>query len=91
MDHKHGGFAEASPDALRWQYRAPLLLEELTRHGKANFILLEECDHYHDFFLLAMPDLGFEGRFLEICVLHAATVEIQPSPMAVPYFGDETA
>ena len=65
MDEKKGGFTATPPDALHWSYRAPLLLEELTRHGTPDLILLEECDHYHDYFLPALQDLGYEGRFVE--------------------------
>ena len=55
------GFSDAT--CLKWSQSQDLLLQEILNSG-ADIITLEEVDHYHDFFLPALPSAGFTGQFL---------------------------
>lgn len=59
-----GGFSECPKQALDFhKVRKFRLLEEIIRHD-ADIIAVEECDHFHDFFLPALKLYGYDGRFL---------------------------
>ena len=72
----HSTFIRCPADALKWSYRAPLILEEITRSG-ADIICLEEVDHFADFLQPKLSDLGFEGLFLE--KRNSPCLEFQPN------------
>ena len=55
-------FIKAPQEALKWENRKELLLEEILRSG-ADIICLEEVDHFFDFFQLKLSGSGFEGIF----------------------------
>ena len=55
-------FPRASVEALQWTERQGLLIAELER-SEADLIVLEEVDHYEDWFLPNLQRLGYEGRF----------------------------
>ncbi|KAK2903746.1 nocturnin isoform X2 [Channa argus] len=57
------GFIRCPLDALNWQERKYLILEEiLTYHP--DIICLQEVDHYYDTFHPIMASLGYHGSFL---------------------------
>lgn len=56
-----GGFSRARKDWLNWDKRKHMLLREILQHDP-DIITLQECDHYHDFFLPALAD-QFDGVF----------------------------
>lgn len=57
-----GAFSRASFDFLNWNYRRYLLLSEITQYNP-DIVTLQECDHFHDFFLPEMERLGYCGIF----------------------------
>ena len=50
-------------DALDWQERKYLILEEILTH-RPDIVCLQEVDHYHDTFLPILGSLGYQGSFL---------------------------
>eukprot|EP00754_Rhynchopus_humris_P001023 Rhum_TRINITY_DN10644_c0_g1::Rhum_TRINITY_DN10644_c0_g1_i1::g.39450::m.39450/K18764/CCRN4L; nocturnin len=59
-----GGFT-AVPDAVcDWSVRRYLLLEKILAVD-ADVVALEECDHFHDFFLPLLSLHGYKGVFVE--------------------------
>lgn len=57
------GFIKCPADALKWSYRSPMILEEITR-TEADIICLEEVDHFSDFLEPQLSRLGFKGLFV---------------------------
>jgi nocturnin len=55
-------FVKAPQEALKWENRKELILEEIRRSG-ADIICLEEVDHFFDFFQPKLSESGFEGIF----------------------------
>ena len=51
-------------EALKWPYRAPLILNEILRSG-ADIVCMEEVDHFHDFLHPQLEQKGFKGLFIE--------------------------
>ena len=58
----HDSFIECPASALKWEYRGPLLLQEILR-SNADILCLEEVDHYQDFFEPQLAKHGYEGTF----------------------------
>jgi nocturnin len=56
-------FIKCPIPVLRWDYRAPRLVEEILR-SSADIVCLEEVDHFEDFFKPVLSKHGFEGFFL---------------------------
>lgn len=60
-----GGFT-SPPGSLEFKYRSVRIMEELLRHGVwPDVVMMEEVDHYYDWFQPEMARLGFDGLFLE--------------------------
>ena len=59
----HSTFIKCPAAALKWEYRGPRVMQEITRSG-ADIVCLEEVDHYSDFFEPELASRGFEGFFL---------------------------
>ncbi|KAK0151155.1 Nocturnin [Merluccius polli] len=57
------GFVRCPSDALDWQERKYLILEEILTH-RPDIVCLQEVDHYHDTFLPILGSLGYQGSFL---------------------------
>ncbi|KAJ3587443.1 hypothetical protein NHX12_011040 [Muraenolepis orangiensis] len=57
------GFVRCPLDALDWQERKYLILEEILTH-RPDIVCLQEVDHYYDTFLPVMASLGYQGSFL---------------------------
>ena len=55
-------FPRANVEALQWEQRQGLLIAEL-ESSEADLLVLEEVDHYEDWFLPSLQRLGYEGRF----------------------------
>lgn len=47
---------------FNWEVRKLQLLAEIVR-SNAEVITLQECDHFHDFFLPALQKMGYDGIF----------------------------
>lgn len=60
----HSSFIRCPVEALKWTYRAPLILQEILRSG-ADIICMEEVDHFHDFLNPQLEQKGFKGLFVE--------------------------
>ncbi|XP_026185663.1 nocturnin isoform X2 [Mastacembelus armatus] len=57
------GFIRCPPDALNWQERKYLILEEILTY-RPDILCLQEVDHYYDTFQPIMARLGYYGSFL---------------------------
>lgn len=57
------GFIRCPLDALNWQERKYLILEEILTY-RPDILCLQEVDHYYDTFLPIMASLGYHGSFL---------------------------
>jgi len=57
------GFVRCPLDALDWQERKYLILEEILTH-RPDIVCLQEVDHYYDTFLPVLGSLGYQGSFL---------------------------
>ncbi|KAG8003778.1 Nocturnin, partial [Nibea albiflora] len=57
------GFIRCPLDALNWQERKYLILEEILTY-RPDILCLQEVDHYHDTFQPIMARLGYHGSFL---------------------------
>ncbi|XP_068444335.1 nocturnin-like [Clinocottus analis] len=57
------GFVRCPLDALNWQERKYLILEEILTY-RPDILCLQEVDHYHDTFRPVMASLGYQGSFL---------------------------
>lgn len=57
------GFTRCPPDALNWQERKYLILEEILTY-RPDILCLQEVDHYHDTFQPIMASLGYRGSFM---------------------------
>ena len=60
----HSSFIRCPVEALKWTYRAPLILQEILRSG-TDIICMEEVDHFHDFLHPQLEQRGFKGLFVE--------------------------
>lgn len=60
----HSSFIRCPVEALKWTYRAPLILQEILRSG-ADIICMEEVDHFHDFLNPQLEQKDFKGLFVE--------------------------
>lgn len=57
-----GAFSRVSKSQLDWSHRRYQLLHEIVQYN-ADVVTLQECDHFHDFFLPEMHRLGYTGYF----------------------------
>ncbi|XP_074503916.1 nocturnin isoform X1 [Sebastes fasciatus] len=57
------GFVRCPLDALNWQERKYLILEEILTY-RPDILCLQEVDHYFDTFQPIMASLGYHGTFL---------------------------
>lgn len=57
------GFIRCPLDALNWQERKYLILEEILTY-RPDVLCLQEVDHYYDTFQPIMASLGYHGTFL---------------------------
>ncbi|XP_068596559.1 nocturnin [Brachionichthys hirsutus] len=57
------GFIRCPLDALNWQERKYLILEEILTH-RPDILCLQEVDHYYDTLQPIMASLGYRGSFL---------------------------
>uniref|UniRef100_A0A3Q3VSV6 Nocturnin n=1 Tax=Mola mola TaxID=94237 RepID=A0A3Q3VSV6_MOLML len=57
------GFIRCPPDALNWQERKYLILEEILTY-RPDILCLQEVDHYYDTFQPIMASIGYHGSFL---------------------------
>jgi len=57
-------FPRVDDQYLKWEYRQPLFLEELTRNPQ-DLICLCEVDHFGDFFEPMLKEKNFEGTFIK--------------------------
>ncbi|XP_030001085.1 nocturnin-like isoform X3 [Sphaeramia orbicularis] len=57
------GFIRCPLDALNWQERKYLILEEILTY-RPDILCLQEVDHYYDTFQPIMSGLGYHGSFL---------------------------
>lgn len=57
------GFIRCPLEALNWQERKYLILEEILTY-RPDILCLQEVDHYYDTFQPIMSSLGYEGSFL---------------------------
>ncbi|XP_073342744.1 nocturnin isoform X2 [Pagrus major] len=57
------GFIRCPLDALKWQERKYLILEEILTY-RPDIVCLQEVDHYYDTFQPIMASLGYQGSFL---------------------------
>ncbi|XP_040904214.1 nocturnin [Toxotes jaculatrix] len=57
------GFIRCPLDALNWQERKYLILEEILTY-RPDVLCLQEVDHYYDTFQPIMASLGYHGSFL---------------------------
>ena len=59
-----GGFTEAPPGSLEWEYRRGLIMKELFRHCKPDVVAMQEVDHY-EWLSERMAERGYEGTVLK--------------------------
>ncbi|XP_034546341.1 nocturnin [Notolabrus celidotus] len=57
------GFIRCPLDALNWQERKYLILEEILTY-RPDILCLQEVDHYYDTFQPILASLGYHGNFL---------------------------
>ncbi|KAI9541470.1 hypothetical protein NQZ68_029839 [Dissostichus eleginoides] len=57
------GFIRCPLDALNWEERKYLILEEILTYSP-DILCLQEVDHYYDTFQPIMASLGYQGSFL---------------------------
>ncbi|KAF6737374.1 Nocturnin [Oryzias melastigma] len=57
------GFIRCPLDALNWNERKYLILEEILTH-RPDVLCLQEVDHYYDTFQPILARLGYQGSFL---------------------------
>jgi nocturnin len=58
-----GGFVKCPREALDFhKFRKFRVLEEILRY-EADIVAVEECDHFHDFFLPALKLYGYDGKY----------------------------
>ncbi|XP_022612849.1 nocturnin isoform X1 [Seriola dumerili] len=57
------GFVRCPLEALNWQERKYLILEEILTY-RPDILCLQEVDHYYDTFQPIMASLGYHGSFL---------------------------
>ncbi|KAM8733354.1 nocturnin isoform 2-T3 [Acanthopagrus schlegelii] len=57
------GFVRCPLDALKWQERKYLILEEILTY-RPDIVCLQEVDHYYDTFQPIMASLGYQGTFM---------------------------
>lgn len=57
------GFIRCPVDALNWEERKYLILEEILTY-RPDILCLQEVDHYYDTFQPVMASLGYHGTFL---------------------------
>ncbi|TWW55872.1 nocturnin isoform X1 [Takifugu flavidus] len=57
------GFIRCPLDALNWEERKYLILEEILTY-RPDILCLQEVDHYYDTFQPIMASLGYHGTFL---------------------------
>uniref|UniRef100_A0A3B5BJ05 Nocturnin n=1 Tax=Stegastes partitus TaxID=144197 RepID=A0A3B5BJ05_9TELE len=57
------GFIRCPLEALNWEERKYLILEEILTY-RPDILCLQEVDHYYDTFLPIMSSLGYQGSFL---------------------------
>eukprot|EP00873_Tetraselmis_striata_P041151 jgi/Tetstr1/461415/TSEL_006525.t1 len=59
---QHGKFVKTPPEALEWEFRAPLLLQEVLS-SKPDVICLQEVNRYGDSFQPKLEAAGYRGVF----------------------------
>lgn len=62
----HGDFVKATADALSWQNRRALILEEVIA-SQAHIVCLQECNNFSNFYAPRLAALGYNGVFLAKC------------------------
>ncbi|KAG2495540.1 hypothetical protein HYH03_006483 [Edaphochlamys debaryana] len=80
---QNGDFCMVPPSCLEWEYRKPLLLQELLE-ADADIICLQELNHF-DELRQALGELGYDGAFREKHASPALKYEYPPDGMAVFY------
>ena len=55
-------FPLVQPALLTWDFRRTLFIDEIMRE-QPDVVCLQECDHFHDFFLPEMQKHGYTGVF----------------------------
>ncbi|KAG2449617.1 hypothetical protein HYH02_005150 [Chlamydomonas schloesseri] len=80
---QNGDFCRVHPDHLEWEYRKPLLLQEIME-ANADIICLQELNHFEDL-AQVLKELGYEGAFREKHASPALKYEYPPDGMAVFY------
>lgn len=86
---QHGDFCKVPPGCLEWEYRKPLLLQEIFE-ANADIICLQELNHFEDL-RKALKELGYDGAFREKRASPALKYEYPPDGMAVFYRRDRFA
>eukprot|EP00884_Botryococcus_braunii_P001983 jgi/Botrbrau1/11786/Bobra.0195s0110.1 len=59
---QHGDFVKVHSKVLEWDYRAPLILEEI-KYAQADILCLQEVNRFDEFFRPVLNQLGFSGYF----------------------------
>ena len=57
-----GAFSRVTAEAMSWERRKEQLLHEILQYSP-DIITLQENDHYYDFFLPELSNLGYDGLF----------------------------
>lgn len=57
-----GAFSRVQKEFMLWEMRRDRLLEEILQYDP-DVVTLQECDHYHDFFLPELLMRGYSGYF----------------------------
>ncbi|GLI63407.1 hypothetical protein VaNZ11_006371 [Volvox africanus] len=78
---QNGDFCRAPPGCLEWDYRRPLLLQEIME-ANADIICLQELNHF-DELSQVLSSLGYDGAFREKHASPALKYEFPPDGMAV--------
>ncbi|GIL78062.1 hypothetical protein Vretimale_7471 [Volvox reticuliferus] len=78
---QNGDFCRAPPLCLEWEYRRPLLLQEILE-ANADIICLQELNHF-DELSQVLSSLGYDGAFREKHASPALKYEFPPDGMAV--------
>ncbi|KXZ50586.1 hypothetical protein GPECTOR_16g761 [Gonium pectorale] len=80
---QNGDFCRVPPGCLEWEYRRPLLLQEILE-ANADIICLQELNHF-DELRQVLAELGYDGAFREKHASPALKYEYPPDGMAVFY------
>ena len=79
-----GGFTNVPQDVLDYSKRRFFVLEKIFEVCP-DVLALEECDHFHDFFLPALRLVGYNGIFTEKCPSPCEQFGYHPDGVALFY------